>query len=356
MPIEVQTPESKTVKTAGAGPNTAQREFETIDTDISSALRAHLRVNELTVTSPLNPAFWLQKIIRRSLAWHTQPIHVFQQTIVTALQHILSRIHAMQAEQTTVLERLRYDQDALAHEHASLLEKFELFRRAAQIATSSKLLRENDRVVEYWSQAAETDPMHETVTQRPDETTEQYQQNWKKIGAYVADKIMSYSVANPIALEIGPGMGRITVPMSDYCKSITALDISPVMAARAQEATAALGNVEIQIIIDEDLRFLPGEHFDLAYSIACFQHADKKTFYRYLEGIRRALKPGGVLFFGVLDLSTDLGWGHFEAIVRNDYPEFFHTPDEVSCYLRRAGYSSYEFSHEGETLWVIARR
>jgi hypothetical protein len=68
------------------------------------------------------------------------------------------------------------------------------------------------------------------------------------------------------------------------------------------------------------------------------------------------LKPGAVLFFGVLDLCTEPGWGHFEAIVRNDYPEFFHTPDEVSAYLKHAGYSSYELVNEGETLWAIARR
>jgi SAM-dependent methyltransferase len=356
--------DSETAHTETRDSKTSEK-FAAIHNDIGSALQAHQRVNELTVTSPLRLRFWLQKLIRRALAWYTLPIQRFQQAVLTALGHTLDslRAHEMTLDEHASatrqlrddVQQLRQGHAALAQEYASFAEKFDLFRRAAQLTSSSKLLRENDPIVEYWNQAAEKDPARETVTQRPDETREEYQENWKKIGAYVADKIMSYSGPNPVALEIGPGMGRITVPMSEYCKSITALDISPVMAARAQEATTLLNNVTIQIITDEDLRFLPSEHFDLAYSVACFQHADKKTFYRYLEGIRRALKPGGVLFFGVLNLCTDLGWGHFEAIVRNDYPEFFHTPDELSAYLQRAGYSSYEFAEEGETLWAIAR-
>jgi SAM-dependent methyltransferase len=327
-----------------------------LDEQISGALKAHQRVNQLTLQSPLSPGFWLQKITRRCLAWYTLPIQLFQQSTVVALQDVAILLRGIIAGYSSNIQQLQERQDAMAQEHVLLLEKFDLFRRVVQMTTTPKLLRENDRVVEYWNRAAEIDPVRETVTQQADETNEQYQENWKKIGDYVAAKIMSYSVANPVALEIGPGMGRITVPMSRYCKSITALDISPVMAARAQEALAFLNNVEIQIITDEDLRFLPGDHFDLAYSIACFQHADKKTLYRYLEGVRRALKAGGVLFFGVLDLCTDRGWGHFEAIVRNDYPQFFHTQDEVACYLRHAGYSSYEFMTESETLWTIARR
>ncbi len=351
MPTEVQTSHMEADPGAGAASHRGIN-LERLNAEIGDALSAHQHVNQLTVESKFSPRYWLQKVIRRSLAWYTIPIQLFQRATVAALQSTATTLQTHRetlAEQASAVRQLHDDQ-------ASLLERFDLLRRTVQLTTSSKLLRENDRVVEYWNQAAESDPTRETVTQRSDETDEEYQENWKKIGAYVADKIMSYSHPNPVALEIGPGMGRITVPMSSYCKSITALDISPVMAARAQTATAHLNNVEIQIITDEDLRFLPSEHFDLAYAIACFQHADKKTFYRYLEGIRQALKPGAVLFFGVLDLCTESGWGHFEAIVRNDYPEFFHTPDEVSAYLKHAGYSSHELVNEGETLWAIARR
>jgi SAM-dependent methyltransferase len=144
--------------------------------------------------------------------------------------------------------------------------------------------------------------------------------------------------------------------MSAHCKSIEALDISPEMVNRTTETLAGLANFEARVITDEDLTFLSPESFDLAYSIACFNHAEKKTFYRYLRGLHRALKPKGVLFFGVMNLCSEPGWKHFEAIVESDYPEFFHTPEEVSCYLNHAGYSSHSLEYEGETLWAIAQR
>lgn len=72
--------------------------------------------------------------------------------------------------------------------------------------------------------------------------------------------------------------------------------------------------------------------------------------------MRRALKPGGALFFGVRNLCSEADWGQFSSILRNDYPEFFHAPDEISCYLRHAGHSSHELAYERETLWAIAKR
>ena len=218
------------------------------------------------------------------------------------------------------------------------------------------MLRENDKIIDYWNQAAKRDALRETVSQWKDETDEQYFKRWITEGEYVASKILAVAPSEPVALEIGPGLGRITLPMLRNCRSILALDISPDMIRCTEDTLAGLKNFRVQLIDDEDLSFLPESHFDLAYSIATFQHAEKKTLYRYLRGIRRALKSGGVLFFGVMNLCSERGWGHFEAIVETDYPEFFHTPEEITCYLSHAGYSSHQLSYEGETLWAVAHR
>jgi SAM-dependent methyltransferase len=218
------------------------------------------------------------------------------------------------------------------------------------------VLKENEKITAYWDRAAQTDALRETVSQWKHESDDEYWQRWVKEGEYVAGKIMSHSPSFPVALEIGPGLGRITLPMSKHCASITALDISSAMVKRTQETLAGLANFRALVITDEDLGFLEPQSFDLAYSIACFQHAEKKSLYRYLRGIRKALRPNGVLFFGVMNLCSENGWNHFEAIIESDYPEFFHTPDEISCYMKHAGYSSHSLEHEGETVWVIARR
>ena len=214
---------------------------------------------------------------------------------------------------------------------------------------------DKEKIREYWDAAAQRDPIRETVTQWPDEDDNKYWERWVEEGEYVADKIMSNCpVPRPNALEIGPGMGRITVQMLKRVRSIVALDISSEMVGRISEIMVGVPNFTAYVIDNEDLDFLPADHFELAYAIAVFQHADKKTFYRYLRGIRRALCPGGVLFFGVMDLASEHGWQHFEAIVNNDYPEFFHTREELDAYLGHAGYAKYHFEQEGETLWVIA--
>ena len=343
--------------------------------EVEVALSAHRQVGQLNASE--GAGYWSQKVIRRSLNWYTAPIHLYQGATIRALQRLaaISQAHENTLDATIgAVEEIRSQNavlvnavEELHNKSAVLVNAVEELRNhgaklAKEISTlqrrprSGNLLRENDKIIDYWDNAALTDPMRETVTQGDDESDEEYQQNWVKLGEYVAKKIMSHSSPNPVALEVGPGMGRITIPMSKYCNSITAIDISPEMAQRARQAMVELKNFNVQVITDEDLSFLPSEHFDLAYAISCFQHAEKKSFYRYLEGMRRALKPGGTLFFGVLNLCSEAGWGHFAAIMKGDYPEYFHTPDEISCYLRHAGYSSHELAYERETLWAIAKR
>jgi SAM-dependent methyltransferase len=329
--------------------------------EVEVALSAHRQVGQLSA-SPGGARYWWQRVIRRSLNWYTTPIHLYQGASIRALQHLAT---ISQAHENTLdamigaVGEIRSQNAALVNEMEELRNKAQLGKETSTLQPrprSGNLLRENDKIIDYWDKAALTDPMRETVTQGTNESDEEYRQNWARVGEYVARKIMSHASSEPVALEVGPGTGRITIPMSKYCRSITAIDISPEMAQRARQAMADVKNFQVEVITDEDLSFLPSGHFDLAYSISCFQHAEKKSFYRYLEGMRRALKPGGTLFFGVLNLCSEAGWGHFAAILRNDYPEFFHTPDEISCYLRHAGYSSHELAYEGETLWAIAKR
>ncbi|MGO9563124.1 MAG: methyltransferase domain-containing protein [Candidatus Korobacteraceae bacterium] len=345
-----------------------------MDAALKAATKAHNQVGELNPRLPglhNNAVQFMKKAMRRSLTWYTRPLQAFQEAILRALRDIAKALQVHDSDLRThaaAIQDVRDRSALLTHQVATLQSalrgggdySLETAKQAADPAGEqpcrSRLLKENDVIIEYWDHAARTNPMRETVTPDTGQSEEQYLQEWVKVGEYVAGKIMSYAPPNPVALEIGPGMGRITIPMSRYCRSIMALDISPEMARQARQTLACLPNLEVKVITDEDLSFLPNEHFDLAYSIACFQHADKKSFYRYLRGMRRAIKPGGVLFFGVMNLCSERGWEHFAAIVESDYPEFFHTPDEVACYLTHAGFSSHKLDYEGETLWAIAQR
>ncbi|HUI82798.1 MAG TPA: class I SAM-dependent methyltransferase [Candidatus Binatia bacterium] len=340
----------------------ARKELWQVQRQIEAAAAAHRQTGQLNPRLPgiRNEAIQsVKKMMRRALGWYARPIQAFQEATLHSIRHLAA---ALQEHDSTLqrhaaaIQQLQSGRGSLGNGPEDTVGRTRHVQDSVTEDSRQAMLKENERIIAYWDRAAQSDPMRETVTQGANETDEEYLRNWERVGEYVAQKIISYSPPNPVALEVGPGMGRITVPMLRYCRSITALDISPEMVRRTQETLAGLQNFRAQLITDEDLSFLPAEHFDLAYAISCFQHADKKSFYRYLEGIRRALRPGGVLFFGVINLCSEAGWGHFAAILRSDYPEFFHTADEISCYLTHAGYSSHQLAYEGETLWAIAQR
>lgn len=69
------------------------------------------------------------------------------------------------------------------------------------------MLKENEKIIAYWDKAAKGDTLRETVTQWGHESDEDYLKRWLEKGEYVAGKIMSHAPKNPIALEIGPGIG-----------------------------------------------------------------------------------------------------------------------------------------------------
>lgn len=343
-----------------------EAQIPTAHAELETALAAHRDFGQLNPRGAglHNQAIQLvKKIMRRSLSWYTRPNQLFQAAMIravrqtgTALQKEARRIDELQIENAALWQEVSTLHTAFRDNGVYVATMPGAGARDGKRPARSYLLKENEEIVSYWDGAAERDPMHETVTQWDNESDDDYRTNWNMIGEYISSKILANSPPNPIALEIGPGMGRISMPMSRHCKSILALDISPKMAACAREAMAGASNFNVDVITDEDLSFLPAESFDLAYSIACFQHANKKTFYRYLRGVRRALKTGGVFFFNVMNLCSEEGWKHFAAILTNDYPQFFHTPDEIACYLDHAGYSSHNFEHEGETMWVVCHR
>ncbi len=243
----------------------APQDASQLEAETSSALTAHRQFGELNprLPGPQNRVIQLgKKIMRRSLTWYTRPLHLFQGAVIRAFQQVtavlqahdegLQRITQKVAGQSSVAQELcqqnnRMVEQMAAQRVAILAIAEELFQAGGRFDASatgqsggSQLLKENKKIVSYWDRAAEGDALRETVSQGAKESDEEYLNNWVRIGEYVAGKIMSYSCPNPVALEIGPGMGRISVPMSRYCKSITALDISPEMVRQARQTLKEL--------------------------------------------------------------------------------------------------------------------
>ena len=196
------------------------QDLEAIDRELDAALRAHQQVGQLSAreAGPIGGTnYFFGKIMRRSLAWYTTPLHLFEGATIRALRRIATALQAHEnglATLTTVVRQLQDQNAAMAEEireaHSRISEVSSKLERRRQAPAG--MLKENEKIIEYWDNAALTDPIRETVSRNSNESDEEYQQNWKKVGEYVASKIMSHSSANPVALEIGPGIGGLPSP------------------------------------------------------------------------------------------------------------------------------------------------
>lgn len=92
------------------------------------------------------------------------------------------------------------------------------------------------------------------------------------------------------ALEIGCGIGRLLPYMVERFESVTGVDVSPVMIARAQER---LGGRARFATVEGDGRIPLDGTFDLVYSYTVFQHIPRKFTVAYIGEAARLLKPGG---------------------------------------------------------------
>jgi ubiquinone/menaquinone biosynthesis C-methylase UbiE len=101
-------------------------------------------------------------------------------------------------------------------------------------------------------------------------------------------------------LEIGSGVGRLTIPNAKRLKktTITGVDISPAMIDIAIRRSMKANVVECcSFISPEVMENLPDETFDSAYTMLTFQHIGGRVVQMYIQEVARLLKPRGVFRF-----------------------------------------------------------
>jgi SAM-dependent methyltransferase len=100
-------------------------------------------------------------------------------------------------------------------------------------------------------------------------------------------------------LEIACGPARLTCELDRVANS-TALEQSPAMLAQARQRLQAAGRTHWTLLDGDafDLPF-PDGSFDLVVTARFLRHFDRTDRTRLISGIRRVLRPGGVLVFDV---------------------------------------------------------
>jgi SAM-dependent methyltransferase len=128
------------------------------------------------------------------------------------------------------------------------------------------------------------------------------------------------------ALDIGSGMGRLTIPMARSFDEVTAIDLSTEFLHRLEERCASLGVDNIQCLPVTG-PWAGDDRYDLVVSMLVFQHIivwdEVETYFRE---VHRSLRPGGV--FAVQFDTRPPDW---KSRVRR------FVPDAVLPKLARAG-------------------
>ncbi|KAM3573084.1 hypothetical protein VYU27_004953 [Nannochloropsis oceanica] len=180
--------------------------------------------------------------------------------------------------------------------------------------------------------------------------------------------LLPYLTPEGVVAEVGVGGGRVAMHVMGKCSSLTCLDISVGMLAKAKAALLAhpaantVTKLDFVLLGDSSaaassssssstttttttgssvqIEYPTHLHstFDFLYSFDCLVHVDLHTLYQTLHQIRMILKPGGKAFLSTANLLTPAGFRRFAAQVKYTVGGFyFLSPDIVTLLLKKAG-------------------
>jgi SAM-dependent methyltransferase len=164
-----------------------------------------------------------------------------------------------------------------------------------------------------------------------------------------ANRILEFArphvVNRQSAVEIGCGVGRMTIPMSRAFTSVTGVDIAPTMLEklRANCSERQITNVR-GMLVDEPW---DAARYDFAYTRIVLQHLESwAEIMRYFQRLSQALGPGCVLYaqFDTRPANI-LYWvrNHLSdrvlpRVYRKGVRRIRRTPDQVLGAAREAGF------------------
>jgi ubiquinone/menaquinone biosynthesis C-methylase UbiE len=114
---------------------------------------------------------------------------------------------------------------------------------------------------------------------------------WKNEEIFL-EMLRRYGSRDQVALEIGAGGGRITIPAVEIFRHVHAADVSREMLRQVRETVAA-ANLTLHRIDGFTLEPFADASLDFVFSHDVFVHFSSLQVYPYFAEIRRVLKPGG---------------------------------------------------------------
>jgi ubiquinone/menaquinone biosynthesis C-methylase UbiE len=168
----------------------------------------------------------------------------------------------------------------------------------------------------------------------------------KLLGGDAARKILMDEAdlrAGQRVLEVGCGTGTLAVMIKQRHSGVdvVGLDPDPKALKRARQKAARAG---VEVRFEEgygDTLPYPEQSFDGVFSSFMFHHLPKAERGKFLEGVRRALKPGGS--FHMLDFEESGGLHLFLAHLFHMHQQLQdNASDRVLALMRDAGLAQAE--------------
>ena len=124
-------------------------------------------------------------------------------------------------------------------------------------------------------------------------------------------------------VEIGPGGGRITQLLLNYCrKELIACDVAQEMLNLIGKRFAGEKKVTCKkLTLGKGLAELAPASADVVFSFDVFVHIDPHDIYEYVRTIKDVLKPGGLGIIHHSIIESDRGWLRF----LDDHPYCMNT-------------------------------
>ena len=222
------------------------------------------------------------------------------------------------------------------------------------VCAQPELERLLERVAETFSRFGESDPYWSVLTDnrfRMDHIDDNMR-DFFETGAQSAQLLMHALTRNDIdpasirsVLELGCGVGRVTVHLADQFARVVGVDISRGHLDAAEQAASAFGKTNIELVHltrIEAIRDLP--KVDCLYTVIVLQHNPPPVIKVMLEGLLDRVNPGGIAYFQVPVLAPGYRYDVAEHLQQNgDDIEQHAIPQRVVFQvLRDLGYEVLE--------------
>jgi SAM-dependent methyltransferase len=155
-------------------------------------------------------------------------------------------------------------------------------------------------------------------------------------------------------LEIGCGIGRMTMYLAQLFGEVHSTDVSGEMIAQARERFRSLKHVTFHETSGVDFSALPNDFFDIIFSVYVFQHTPSVDVIRSnIRDACRTLKPGGVFKFQTSGVTSPT----FDAQPRDTWTGASFLEPDIRRAARENGVQLLSLTGLGEQYcWTFLRK